>query len=549
MSEQIHVNSHVARDLLQTAAVFKTDKQVVWEYASNSLEYSQPGRPARVEVTIQPRLKKIAIADNGRGMDWSGLQNFWTLHGENQDRLAGRPGRGRFGTGKAAAFGIAGVLRVTSIKDGRKSVVELRRADVETLGNGAPIPVTTQLREAPTQEPTGTLVEIEEVHVRRLDTQGIIKYIERHLAHYPRDISVIVNSHLCEYSEPAVAFVRTFTPGDEERTVLGNATLTVKVARSALPEELRGIAVFSKGVWHETTLAGAETREMSQFLFGEIDVPAIEEDRSPISAFDNTRSLQLNRENRVVYTLMGFIGRCVEEVRRDLLAAERLRRQTEEARRLARQAEAIAQVLNDDFAQFRNLLGRVRARPTGSDDFSPPAHTGGEGSETLLPGDQLLGAPDEPDHRGGGGSGSPSGENSSGPPPGVREGDEPNRARPAGGQGKQPKPRGGFSVLFRSMGRDNDRSQYVPDERAIYINLDHPQVTAARGNGSEEDPTFRRLCYEVAFTEYSIALAYEMANRDEYLEPSEPIADIRAHLNRLARRAADFYGLSINVQH
>jgi hypothetical protein len=90
MSEQIHVTSHVARDLLQTAAVFKTDKQVVWEYVSNSLQYSQPGRPARVEVKIQPRQKKITISDNGRGMDWSGLQNFWTLHGQ-KPRSPGRP--------------------------------------------------------------------------------------------------------------------------------------------------------------------------------------------------------------------------------------------------------------------------------------------------------------------------------------------------------------------------------------------------------------------------------------------------------------------------
>jgi hypothetical protein len=542
MSEQLHVTSHVARDLLQTAAVFKTDKQVVWEYVSNSLQYAQPGRPARVEVTIQQRAKKITIADNGRGMDWLGLQNFWTLHGENQDRLRGRPGRGRFGTGKAAAFGIAGILRITSIKDGHKSIVALRRADVEALSDGAPIPVTTMLRKAPTQEPTGTLVEIEQTHLRQLDTQGIIKYIERHLAHYPRDVTVIVNSHLCEYFEPSVAFMRTFAPDAAEQAILGNVTLSVKVARSALPEELRGIGIFSKGVWHETTLAGAETREMGQFLFGEIDVPAIEEDCSPISAFDNTRSLQLNRENPVVYTLIGFIGRCVEVVRRELVAAERQRRQTEEARRLAREAEAIAQVLNDDFAQFRNLLGRVRARPTGGDDFSPPTYTGGEGAEAVILGRELSGASDEPDHRGGDGSGVGDSSGTGDPPPGVREGDDPNRARPAGGRGRQQRPRGGFSVVFRSMGRENDRTQYVPDERAIHINLDHPQVTAARGNGSEEDPTFRRLCYEIAFTEYAVAIAYEMANRDEYLEPSEPIADIRAHINRLARRAADLFG-------
>src|SRR5262249_38965397 len=154
------------------------------------------------------------------------------------------------------------------------------------------------------------------VHLRQLDTQGIIKYIERNLAQYPRDVTVIVNSHLCEYSEPSVSFIRTFSPEADERAILGNVTLTVKAAQSALPEEQRGIAIYSKGVWHETTLAGAETREMSQYLFGEVDVPAIEEDRSPIGAFDSSRSLQLNRENPVVYTLIGFIGQSVEVVRR-----------------------------------------------------------------------------------------------------------------------------------------------------------------------------------------------------------------------------------------
>ena len=541
MNEHIHVISHVARDLLQTSAVFKTDKQVVWEYVSNSLDYSEPGRPARVEVRIEPRKRKIAVSDNGRGMDWAGLQNFWTLHGVNRDRLAGRPGRGRFGTGKSAAFGIGGLLRVTSVKSGHKSSVELRRADVEALVDGAPIPVTSRLREEPSADPTGTLVEIEEIHLRQLDTQGIIKYIERHLAHYPRDVTVIVNNHLCEYSEPSVYFTRDFAPGADERAVLGNSTLFVKVARSALPEEQQGIAIFSKGVWHETTLAGAERREMSQYLFGEVDVPAIEEDRSPITAFDATRSLQLNRENPVVSTLIAFIGRCVDEVRRELLAMERQRRQTEEARRLESQAKAIAQILNEDFVEFRDRLGRVRAQPTGGEDFSPPARTGSDGKETLTPGIELPGADEQPDHRGGGsahGRGRASGDL----PPGVREGEEPNRARATGGQGQRQRPHGGFSVEFRTMGADNARSQYVPDQRAIHINLDHPQVAAARGNSSEQDPTFRRLCYEIAFAEYSIALAYEMANRGEYLEPSEPVADIRTSLNRLARRSASLYG-------
>ena len=109
---QLLVKTHVARDLLQNAAVFKTDKLVVWEYVSNSLQYVDAGTSPRVKVVLRSRKKQISISDNGRGMDWRGLQNFFVMHGENVDRKKGRPGRGRFGTGKSAAFGIGDVLRI-----------------------------------------------------------------------------------------------------------------------------------------------------------------------------------------------------------------------------------------------------------------------------------------------------------------------------------------------------------------------------------------------------------------------------------------------------
>jgi signal transduction histidine kinase len=99
------VKSHVARDLLQSAGLFKTDKLVIWEYVSNGLQYVSAGTNPVVEVLLDSRKKRISIQDNGRGMDWNGLQNFFVMHGENLDRKEGRPGRGRFGTGKSAASG------------------------------------------------------------------------------------------------------------------------------------------------------------------------------------------------------------------------------------------------------------------------------------------------------------------------------------------------------------------------------------------------------------------------------------------------------------
>src|SRR2546425_4326359 len=105
-TDQIYVKSHVARDLLQSAGIFKTDKLVVWEYVSNGLQYVEPGSNPVVRVIVDNKKKRIEVIDNGRGMDWSGLQNFFVMHGENIDRKSGKPGRGRFGTGKSAAFGI-----------------------------------------------------------------------------------------------------------------------------------------------------------------------------------------------------------------------------------------------------------------------------------------------------------------------------------------------------------------------------------------------------------------------------------------------------------
>ena len=108
---QLKVTSHVGRDLLASAASFKSEAAVVWEYVVNSLQYVDPGASPRVQVNIgTPAVQGISISDNGRGMTATDLQHFFRMHGENQSELAGPAGRGKFGTGKSAAFGIASTL-------------------------------------------------------------------------------------------------------------------------------------------------------------------------------------------------------------------------------------------------------------------------------------------------------------------------------------------------------------------------------------------------------------------------------------------------------
>ena len=59
--KQIFVRSHVARDLIQSAQVFKTDHLVVWEYVSNGLEYLDEGTNPVVRVVLDNKKKRIVV--------------------------------------------------------------------------------------------------------------------------------------------------------------------------------------------------------------------------------------------------------------------------------------------------------------------------------------------------------------------------------------------------------------------------------------------------------------------------------------------------------
>lgn len=110
MSEPIQVTSHVSRDFLQNSAYFNTVPKVIWEYVSNSVDNPKPNKPVNVEVKISK--ERLVVSDDGCGMSREGLRNFFQMHAENIQRLRGKSVRGRYGTGKCAAFGIADILRV-----------------------------------------------------------------------------------------------------------------------------------------------------------------------------------------------------------------------------------------------------------------------------------------------------------------------------------------------------------------------------------------------------------------------------------------------------
>ncbi len=542
MADEIKVRTHVARDLLQTAQLFRTPEAAIWEYVVNSIEYVEAGAQPHVLVQLDQKRRHVTIVDNGRGMDVQDLQRFFTMHGENPDRKAGKRGRGKFGTGKAAAFGIARRLEVRTIRSGRRNTVVLDREEIERSG-GADIPVRWIERDVGTADPNGTTVTISNLLVRRLSQEAVVRDIERHLPFFRgSEPIVVVNGHRCEPHRPQSVKERTFHPNDQQRRILGDVALTVSVASAPLEEGLFGIAITTApGALVAVESAGVEKKEFGTYLFGDVECPALEDERYELAPYDASRSLRLNPQHPVAATLIGFIGASLEQVRAELVEEFRKRRNEQEFKDLQRQADQIARILNEDLADIRERFeelatlrrpGNVARAGTQAAGADPDGFAEGRNLPGIL---EAVDPPGEADAVPAGGEA----------PDIARRGEPddagPDRVEPRGGEGQGRRARGGLRVEYRNLGEEEERGRYDAGEKVVLINLDHPMVSVAHDSLGIDDPAFVRLSYEIAFTTYALGLARELLNNDPELTGDDVLFEVRDTLRRVTSRAAILY--------
>lgn len=528
MSEAIQVTSHVARDFLQNSAYFSTVPKVVWEYVSNSVDNPKPNQAVLVEVRISR--ERIVASDNGYGMSRDGLRNFFQMHAENVRRERGESIRGRYGTGKCAAFGIADVLRVETCRGSLLNIVELSRRDIETSRSGEPFPVRDIMVDRPTTQEDGTRIIISGLNVRNIELAATKAYVERHLGRQLHTHQVVINDHVCEYEEPYYTSQRAFRPNAEVVRVIGDLQLVIKVSPVPLDKERAGIDILSKGIWHDTTLGTLEG-DVAKRIFGEVDMPDLEDkyDSEKIPPFDNTRNMTLNIQNPLVASLLGWIDECLHEVARDLSRQERERKASEEAKRLQQQAHQLARLLNDDFRTLQMELDKIRRVQRLRER---------EVLEDLVPGlgeiptEYVLGGAEH----GNGTMGELAGPGEEERPgPSLLKGDEKGGPSKVSERKQRQSP---FAVDFRHEEEQSARSHYERESRTIVINLDHPQIARAyREGGGIDGRQFREMTHEVAFVEYAIALSSEKLHKDEFYGSHDLMYDIRDTINRVTRAA------------
>jgi hypothetical protein len=515
--DPLQLVTHVGRDVLANAAHFATVPKAVYEYVSNSIDATPPGRPCTVRVsivTVGPR-RRIEIVDDASGMSREQLRAFFTMHGENAMRRAGRKVRGRFGTGKIAAFGRADRLRVDTVQSGIRNVAELSRRDLEDAQAGRPVHVREVVVEEATDAADGTLVVVEDLQRgTRVDRADIVRYLQRQLGRHLVRHLVFVEGERVDYSPPEATEEHRFPAPASVAALAGPVELVVRVAARPLAEEENGVAVLCGGYLNAMTLAGIEGKPEAQYLFGEIEVAALDDDDAAIPAFLSTRDLTLNPWNPVVAELVPWMRASLETVRRELVRRAGERRRAAEQQELERLGTELSSLLGSIYRGERIRV--VAAAPAAAPE--PPAEIDPE--PVLDPWPRRTRSDK-----------------------GIARGPRPPREAPV----EMPpaiemtmpslsgdRPATTFRVAFRRAGETSPRAFYVPEERGIVVNLDHPEAVASLANGGPTSPFFAHYCMRTTLEEFTLVMVSELG----YPDAPEIAREIRERSDRYSRTFA-----------
>lgn len=416
--------------------------------------------------------------------------------------------------------------------------------------SGGEVALEWLVRNEATTDRNGTTVDISDVVLKKLNQTAVIQYIEKHLQTF-RSINpeVAVGNHLCAFRELYTSETRSFKPSPKQRSVIGDVELIVRISTSPLIESDRGVLITAgPGAKVAQEDGSVCSKEMGPYLFGEVDVQALERSDSPLEPYDSTRRLKLNPQHPTAAALIPFIAKSLDEVRRELVQRHRTEQKSQESKRLAQEAERIAEILNGDFQALSSRLREIRSASSSSGraaaKFGGTA-AGDQDADDWVDGSTQPGTTEKPT-----GSQSSGGAQGRAKPDITKKGrpDEAgdNSVDPVGdGSGTRKRPSAGFRVDYRHLGQqESDRSRYDSTSLTILINLDHASVQAALKNSSVEGVSFRRLSYEIAFTEYAFALENHFLDEDPDKPAIDAVYDVRDTLNRVAAAAAHLYAES-----
>lgn len=552
--------AHVPRAVLATAEEFGDVPRSMAEYIWNSIQYRRDKtRPAVVTFRFgedaSGRWYEVEDFPNGTGMDTSGLQRFFTMNAPNEDRLKGEVGRGRNGTGKAAAFGVGSRLQIYTAKQGVANELALDKEDLVGLESTYPCD-TLPLQQLvdnqpipPNQARNGTRVRVSGIRMW-FDPEGVVRNLTRLFMRVLDYNELLWERRPGKFvrvlrERPVTMMERDYVCPTQLVPLVGCPTLHLSATEYDLPKSEGGVVFTTVGgnVLEASYMdVGRRRTPVDKRIVGEIDVPLLDTlDQFGRSASTQARRLQMNRESERVAALLPWVDECMDDFKRAV--EQKLSSSIDERDRgvLDAISGTLEHVLNDQYLRFmRDYSTRMRLPKA-----TPLAPLPGEGA----PG------PGAPSDSGTGeqvyvknGSGEervvadavgpltivgPAGnQGEGGDAPGKPSASQPGRIDPSGNPATQTRrgtarAQGGRSlrVVYLGLGASSPRA-YFDGEGTFTINMDHPDFE----NLEKSDCEFMRRSAEGCAVTYAEAIL-EMRINDGDPTVAQPKDALMAYLD------------------
>lgn len=564
----------ISRAILDSANAFGNLGKVGEEYLTNSLDAFETiihDNPAlnlnrldcKVRMVINVPKKEIIFEDRHSLMGMSKnmvFDSFFRLHAENLARRRFVNVRGKYGTGKVAAFGInASYFLVDTVYRGLRTTVNATKKAFYSAGK--PKLDVIRVGEEANEQENGTTITISLANSKYTSGRNIgnaVKHLQkifgRFLDRYFIELVTIMSNYDTKemrltYNAPNAVYEKSYPVTEKYRALLRETTLIIKRAAEPIEDEdQKGILITSNFYPKEQTYFALDHKPYADRYFGEWEIASLDEYEGENPPILSTRELRLNRNNEAVQAIYEFGGDILEKELREFAENEKARKRDETTKKLDKIAKELTDLLNDDFSDYeeakrtgRGDKGKVNRKGefadyddsklvSESDDIE--VKRGNEESFVKAQNAELVGKI------------------------GTYEGD---------GDGKRPKTNksrlkrddnvdkngvlksvekrkygGGFTVRFEQLNHNDFIARADKNTKAITVNLDADPMKVHLKNCKDNiyDSVFRMFAYSAAIDEYARYCIHTQADNSEFFgtapeaaqEAADAIRDVKKRI-------------------
>lgn len=287
----------------------------------------------KVEVKLYDSdQKKVIVADNGDGMTFDEINNYFLRIGrnrreENQQSSCDRTPTGKKGLGKLALFGIGNIITISTIKDGKKVEFCL---DWNEISNWKNSDYTPKFTETESDQPSGTTFILENlnrvtdfpINDYAVSIAKLFNFKDKEFKVYIslNDAKPILIDNKLKYESIEPEFSWEFPETSESLSIAyGNKQqVSGKIISTEKPLKpgLRGITLFANGrmVNAPEFFGATESSHFFSYTTGWLDIDFID---APDEDLISTDRQSINWENEITKELRTYLVAMLKALEQD----------------------------------------------------------------------------------------------------------------------------------------------------------------------------------------------------------------------------------------